>query len=114
MTFKTDLRLRAVERAGNGYEAVLTNEFSDQVTRLACDRVVIEAGVVPVTELYDSLRGESRNNGITDMDALLEGRAQDRASNPAGGFDLHLIGDALAARDIHTAVLDSYRLCRVL
>jgi 2,4-dienoyl-CoA reductase-like NADH-dependent reductase (Old Yellow Enzyme family)/thioredoxin reductase len=114
VTFRTDLRLRAVERAGNGYEAVLTNEFSDQVTRLACDRVVIEAGVVPVTELYDSLRGGSRNNGITDMDALLEGRVQDRASNPAGGFDLHLIGDALAARDIHTAVLDSYRLCRVL
>ena len=41
-------------------------------------------------------------------------RAQDRATNAAGSFDLHLLGDALAARDIHTAVLDSFRLCRVL
>ena len=31
-----------------------------------------------------------------------------------GGFQLFRIGDAVSSRNVHAAILDAFRLCRVL
>jgi hypothetical protein len=49
-----------------------------------------------------------------DYGALIDGQTQTVASNPAGSFQLFRIGDAVAARNTHAAVLDGLRLARVL
>jgi N-methyl-L-proline demethylase len=34
--------------------------------------------------------------------------------NPDGGYRVFLIGDAVAARNVHAAMLDAVRLCRAI
>jgi predicted NAD/FAD-dependent oxidoreductase len=41
-------------------------------------------------------------------------QAQSLSSNPAGRLQLFRIGDAVAARNSHAAVLDGLRIARVL
>ena len=48
------------------------------------------------------------------LDALVEGLPQDLELNPEGRFRLYRVGDAVASRDIHAAILDSLRLCHRL
>ena len=69
--------------------------------------MVIEHGTEPADALYHELRDDARNHGVTDLDALLTGRAQPGTGD---GFELHRVGDAVSSRNIHTAVLDSLRL----
>jgi len=40
--------------------------------------------------------------------------SQPRALRPDAPFELHRVGDAVASRNIHAAVLDSFRLCVAL
>ena len=47
----------------------------------------------------------------TDLDALLAFEPQPESG---GGFDVHLLGDALASRNVHAAIHDARRLCQVL
>jgi hypothetical protein len=49
-----------------------------------------------------------------DYGQLIAGQAQTVASNPGGDFQLFRIGDAVAARNTHAAVLDGLRLAREL
>jgi len=72
------------------------------------DQIIVEHGTAPVDELFHALRGQSLNDGVTDLDALLSGRAQPRNGT---GFELYRIGDAVSSRTIPAAVLDAYRLC---
>jgi hypothetical protein len=37
--------------------------------------------------------------------------AQTSVHNPDGRFRIYRVGDAVCSRNIHTAVLDSFRLC---
>ena len=73
------------------------------------DQVVVENGTVPADGLYCELKPNSANDGVTDVAALLEGRAQ--AAGETGGFLLFRVGDAVSSRDIHAAIFDSLRLC---
>ena len=50
------------------------------------------------------------NRGEVDIKAFIAGRPQTIATNPEGKFQLFRIGDAVASRNIHAAILDSYRL----
>jgi hypothetical protein len=80
-----------------------------------CDQVIVEHGTIPVDDLYKELRGRSKNDGVTDLDALLQGTPQPTAEHGGSGkFSLHRIGDSVASRNIHSAVLDAYRLCHTL
>ncbi len=110
-----DHRLRAVARSGNGLVAHLVNEVTDAPMEVVCDQVIVEHGTRAFDDLYNDLRGRSLNDGVTDLEALLQGTPQPKAGqgNP-GEFYLHRIGDAVASRNIHSAVLDAYRLCRTL
>ena len=53
----------------------------------------------------------SVNLGEVDHDALLGGEPQQVRTNAAGSYQLFRVGDAVASRNIHAAVLDSLRLC---
>ena len=109
---KLDRRLVRIERDGNRLRATFRNELTDTVETREADRVVVEHGTRPADALFRELRDRSSNRGMVDQEALLRGRPQPEAD--AGGFDLFRIGDAVSSRNIHAAVLDAFRLCRVI
>ena len=111
-TLHPDRRLKQVTRSGNRIEATFVNEYTEAEETLACDRLIIERGTLPVDELYRELRAGSVNDGVTDLDALVAGERQPVSLNPTGGYELHRIGDAISSRDIHAAMLDAMRLCK--
>lgn len=106
-------RLLAVRREGNKLAAVLFNEYAKTTSERLVDQVVVEHGTLPLDELYFDLKDQSSNRGEVDLDALIKGRPQDIAANPDGAFRLFRIGDAVASRNIHAAIYDAIRLCRV-
>ena len=107
-----DRRLVRIERDGNWLRATFRNELTDAVETHAADQVVVEHGTRPADALFRELRDRSANHGVVDQEALLRGGPQRDAD--AGGFELFRIGDAVSSRNIHAAVLDAFRLCRVL
>ena len=109
---RLDRRLERVERDGNRLRATFRNELTDAVETHAADQVVVEHGTRPADALFHGLRDRSSNRGVVDQAALLAGRPQPGADD--GGFRLFRIGDAVSSRNIHAAVLDAFRLCRVL
>ena len=72
--------------------------------------MVVEYGTTPLDDLYFALKDGSRNRGEVEVKAMIHGRAQTLATNPAGRYQLFRIGDAVASRNIHAAILDAYRL----
>ena len=70
---------------------------------------------MPMDEVYNELRTQSSNNGVTDI-ALMTGAHTQEAETARGegSFELHRIGDAVASRDIYSAVYKAYRLCSCL
>jgi len=106
-----DQGLTKVERHNNRLRATLVNELTGAATHRVVDRVVVEHGTAPVDEVYQALRAESANDGVTDIAALLAGAPQPRALRN-GSFELYRIGDAVASRSIHAAIYDALRLCK--
>jgi 2,4-dienoyl-CoA reductase-like NADH-dependent reductase (Old Yellow Enzyme family) len=104
-------RLHHVERDSDRVRTVFESEFGGgQPLERLVDHLVIEHGTVPNDALYQELRDASANDGVTDYEALLEGKRQpDR-----GGLALYRVGDAIASRNIHAAILDARRLCQNL
>jgi hypothetical protein len=45
---------------------------------------------------------------------LLNGQPQQAKPLPTGQFELHRIGDAVASRNVHSAIYDALRLCMAL
>ena len=105
-----DRRLIKVERRGNKLAAILENELTGAREARLSDHVLIEAGTLPAASLYDALRAQANNQGVTDLNSLLRGRPQPQ--DGAAGYALFRIGDAVASRNIAAAVYDALRLCR--
>lgn len=104
-------RLRSVRRAPDGrLVATLFNEYAELETELTVDHVVVEHGTLPNDELYLALVPGSRNLGAVDHRALLDLRPQQLSPHEAGRYQLFRLGDAIASRNVHAAVLDAYRL----
>ena len=108
---RLDRRLVRVERDGNRLRVTFRNELTDAVETRETDQLVVEHGTRPADALFRDLRERSSNHGVVDQRGLLEGRPQPSAD---GGFQLFRIGDSVSSRNIHAAVLDAFRLCRVL
>ncbi|WP_411037322.1 FAD-dependent oxidoreductase [Shinella sp. BYT-45] len=89
-------------------EAVLRHLLTGRERRSSHAQVIIEHGTIPVSDLFDDLRPLSVNDGVTEIETLV-GPAALRA-RPAGGFELHRIGDAVSSRSVHAAMLDALRL----
>ncbi|MBV8650881.1 MAG: FAD-dependent oxidoreductase, partial [Alphaproteobacteria bacterium] len=108
-----DHALETVERRGNRLAATFRNLMTRETIERETDQVIVEHGTTPADQLYRDLRADAANNGVTDIDALLAAQKQPRAEQP-GSFELHRIGDAVASRNIHAAILDAIRLCFVM
>lgn len=103
-----DVKVKSVHRRGNVLSAKLLNELTGKTTTITADQIVAETGTQPVDEVFHDLRKGSLNDGVTDIEKLLDGKPQ--VSDNLQGYTLHLIGDALTCRSIHAAILDAYRL----
>lgn len=66
---------------------------------------------MPNDDIFHDLAARSANGGVTDLDALLAFEPQPASGN---GFEVYLIGDALASRNVHAAIHDARRLCQAL
>jgi len=109
-----DHRLLGIRRAGNGLVAVLWNEYARTRVERSVAQVVVERTTLPADAPFHALRAGARNLGDLDVEALVALRPQPADANPAGSYELYRLGDAVAARDIHAALLDANRLARVL
>ena len=109
MTF--DHEIVRVERRDNRIVATFRNLATESLIERSADQIVVEHGTRPADELYRELRSASANDGVTDLPALLERRPQPRNIRPEARFELHRVGDAVASRNVHAAILDSLRLC---
>ena len=103
-------RLLGVARAGNALTARIGSDYGPHEEAREVDQVVVNHGTLPLDELYLALKPLSANGGAVDHEALLAGRPQPEAE----GFRLWRIGDAVAGRNVHAAVLDAFRLLRTV
>ena len=110
----TDQELVGVSTSGNKRVAHLRHAFSRQVVDVTADAIIADFGSEPVTELFDAMVAGSRNLGEIDPEAMVALAPQPEDVNPDGDYLLLRMGDALAPRDIHAAMLDANRLARVI
>ena len=110
----TDHALTRVRPSGNRLVATFRHELTGAELELTTSQVVIAHGTVPVDDVFNALRARSINDGVTDIDALLERRPQSPERPANGAFELHRIGDAVTSRNVHGAMYDALRLCCAL
>lgn len=103
--------LAEVARAGNRLRAQLVHEYGGPEQQREVDLVVVECGTEPMPALFQALKPHSVNSGVTDLNATIQATAQPHAGQ---GMRLYKVGDAVASRDIHAALLDALRLCKDL
>jgi hypothetical protein len=114
VTITLNHRLTDVRRNGSGLTAVLYNEYTHTKIERTVEQIVVEHGTLPLDELYFGLREQSINCGEIDLECLISGKPQNINSNPDGKFKLFRVGDAVASRNVHSAIYDSLRLCKDL
>jgi 2,4-dienoyl-CoA reductase-like NADH-dependent reductase (Old Yellow Enzyme family) len=107
-------RLVEIKRCDRRLAVRIQVEGAKSVSERVVDTVIIEHGTVPVADVFDALAPRSVNLGQIDVPDLLRRRPQSARPNPEGRFELYRVGDAVASRNIHAAVLDSLRLCSAI
>lgn len=108
---RLNLQLVAVTKGADGrLVARLKNEYSGRTVEEVYDHVVVEYGTLPNDETYFELRPQSSNRGEVDLKAYTELGPQEIVRNAEGDFQLYRIGDAVAGRNVHTAVLEGMRI----
>lgn len=113
VTFTVTWRLKSAHRDGNELRAVIGTDYSDTTRERRVDQIVVNHGTRPLEDLYFDLKPLSSNLGALDHDALIAQRPQAVTTNPDGKFALWRIGDAVASRNTHAAILDALRLMAV-
>ncbi len=107
-----NVMLEKVTREGNTLVATLYNEYSKKRHERRVDQVVVEAGTLPLDELYFALKPQSKNLGEVDQAAFMAHRPQTLVRAPENTFQLFRIGDAVASRNIHAAIYDALRFAK--
>jgi N-methyl-L-proline demethylase len=110
VTFTVTYRLLAVEKAGNQLKATVGSDYMTLDKTGIYDQVVVNAGTLPLADVYFDLKPQSGNRGAVDYAAMIDGRAQPAVE----GFQLFRIGDAVEARNTHAAIYDALRLVRTV
>jgi N-methyl-L-proline demethylase len=108
--FTVTWKLDAVMRDGNALKAVIGSDYGPMTEERKVDQVVVNHGTRPLDELYFDLKPLSVNLGEVDHEALVAQAPQTVIRNPGGQFRLWRIGDAVASRNTHAAILDALRL----
>jgi len=114
VTITLNHRLTEVKRNDSGLTAVIYNEYTHTNIERSVEQIVVEHGTLPLDELYLGLGEQSSNGGELDLEALISGKPQNIICNTEGNFKLFRVGDAVASRNIHSAIYDSLRLCKAL
>ncbi len=104
--------LAEVSAEGNRRRATLRHVLTGESVQRLVDHVVVEQGLVPNDALYHALKSGSFNRGQLDQAALIAGQSPFPQRNPDGRYVLARIGDAVAGRNIHAAMLDALRICK--
>lgn len=110
VVFTVARRLLAVRREGNALVAVIGTDYSAHREERTFDQVVVNNGTRPLDGMFMELKPLSGNGGMIDQEALVAGLAQPEVQ----GFAVWRIGDAVASRNIHAAILDATRLMRTV
>ncbi len=109
----------SVRGEGRTLLATTRNEYSGRETTWSTEAVVVDHGTMPSDELYFALKPFSSNRGRVDLEAWVTGERQpspgeasaaDAGDAPAVPFTLYRIGDAVASRSVHAAVLEGLRV----
>ncbi|MBW9107579.1 NAD(P)-binding protein [Paraburkholderia phenoliruptrix] len=111
---RTHVELIEVQRGDAGVlRAIFRHQLTGELVQMEAEHVVVERGTIAVDDLFEAARAHSVNDGQMDLAAFARGAAQPvlQSANGGGQFHLYRIGDAVASRDIHTAIYDAYRLC---
>ncbi len=101
----------ALSREGNMVRAKMRHVLTGNITERLVNHVVMEHGLTPMDTLYHDLKAGSRNHGQVDHDALIHGTFPFEDVQKTGSFYLARIGDAVASRNMHAAILDAARIC---
>ena len=109
VTFSPDIELSGIRRDGNRLAVTLRNTLSGAEEIALVDHVVTECGLTANADVYDALVPVSSNLGAVDQASLIAGAAEYPRQNDQGAFAITRIGDAIAARNIHAALLDAMR-----
>jgi len=109
--FEVDTELTAIRREGAGCGVSLRNVLTGKLRDVMVDHVVVETGISPMENLYLELKPVSCNLGQIDYETLVAGAPEYPVENPEGAFVLVRIGDAIAGRNMHSAIFDALRVC---
>lgn len=104
-----EFKLLSVRRDGNGFVGSFEHQLTGERVEKSAPQFIIEHGTVPLDDVFHDLKHSAGNGGLTDIDALIEGRAQPEP--PEGKFALYRIGDAVTSRSVHAAIYDALRIC---
>ena len=113
VTFTCLQELHGLTREGNLVRVSLRHVLTGEITERLVDNVVVEHGLTPMDELYHDLKQHSKNLGQVNHKALISGTFPFTDIFPSGQFQLARIGDAVASRNVHAAILDALRICSV-
>ena len=113
VTFTVTWRLLAAHRDGNALRAVIGTDYSEITREKTYDQIVVNHGTRPLEDLYYDLKPLSVNLGALDHEELVAQKPQTVTRNPDGQFRLFRVGDAVASRNTHAAILDALRLMAV-
>jgi thioredoxin reductase len=105
-----EYKLEKVRRSNESLDVTFRHQLTDKEMMIKTSQVVVEHGTLPISDVFDGLRDQAINRGVTDLDALLKVRPQPHPAN-SNGFELFRIGDAVTSRSVHAAVYDALRLC---
>jgi 2,4-dienoyl-CoA reductase-like NADH-dependent reductase (Old Yellow Enzyme family)/thioredoxin reductase len=103
--------LHSLTREGNKINACLRHVLTGETAERLVDHVVAEHGLLPADDLYHKLKPSSKNLGQLDHKALIKGTFPFIDAQCSGQFFLARIGDAVASRNMHAAILDALRIC---
>jgi len=106
-------RMTKITKDGNQLVATLFNAYDKSTSERRAQQIIVAHGNLPADAVYFDLKEQSVNRGQIDIDSFIEGRPQALKPNAAGSFQLFRIGDAVSARNIHAAIYDGLRLCKV-
>ncbi|MEZ5752835.1 MAG: NADH:flavin oxidoreductase [Paracoccaceae bacterium] len=113
VTFTVTWRLQAAKRQGNQLRAIVGSDYGPTTRERLVDQIVVNHGTLPLDDLYFDLKPLSMNLGEVDHEELTAQKPQSVLRNPSGRFRLWRIGDAVASRNTHAAILDALRLMAV-